>query len=129
MRADAIQRIDKRIAVVRDDLMPGGSKTRFLPALMRRHDHVVYAAPFCGGSPVALAVIGQRLGVRVTLFYAQRETPTPRQRLVRQAGDSSAETIECNARRLAIVKAIGCHRAARIEKHRASRKREIGAER
>jgi hypothetical protein len=75
------------IHVVRDDLLPGGSKSRFLPHLLDGVKEVVYGAPFCGGAPVALAHVGKQLGVRVTIFYAQRAKPHARQlEVLRQGG-------------------------------------------
>jgi cysteine synthase len=72
--------------VVRDDLIPGGSKSRFLPYIIQGAREVVYGAPFCGGAPVALAYVGATLGIAVTIFYAKRRVPHPRQRRVRQMG-------------------------------------------
>jgi hypothetical protein len=62
-----------RFTIVRDDLLEGGSKTRFLPFLMRDAKEVVFGGPFCGGAPLALSVIGRQTGQRVTLFYAKRK--------------------------------------------------------
>ena len=42
-----------RITVVRDDLLEGGSKLRFLPFLVQGAEEVVFGAPFCGGAPLA----------------------------------------------------------------------------
>jgi hypothetical protein len=61
------------ISVVREDLVDGGSKARFLPFLIRGARHIVFGGPFCGGAPYALSVVGRRPGIRVTLFYAQRK--------------------------------------------------------
>lgn len=74
------------VVVVRDDLVPGGSKARFLPYLIAGHAEVVFGGPFCGGAPYALAILGQRLGVRVTLFYAQRKVLHPLQAAAQAAG-------------------------------------------
>jgi len=74
------------VVVVRDDLVPGGSKARFLPYLIQGAREVVFGGPFCGGAPYALAIIGQRLGVRVTLFYAQRKISHPLQIAAHAAG-------------------------------------------
>lgn len=60
------------VDVLRDDLLPGGSKSRFLPYLIRDHEEVVFGGPFCGGAPVCLSVWGKKLGIKVTLFYAKR---------------------------------------------------------
>lgn len=73
--------------VVRDDLLPGGAKSRFLPAIVpSMARELVFGAPFCGGAPVALAVEGRRLGIPVTIFYAARAELTARQRRVRDLG-------------------------------------------
>jgi len=79
---------DRSVVVVRDDLLAGGSKARFLPELIKGAKEVVYGAPFCGGAPVALATIGKILGIRVTIFYAARLEANlhPRQILAREQG-------------------------------------------
>lgn len=59
--------------VVRDDLIPGGSKMRFLPYLVEGATEVVFGGPFCGGAPYALSVWGRETGTKVTLFYAKRK--------------------------------------------------------
>ena len=75
------------IFVVRDDLRPGGAKTRFVEhAIAPGARELVYGAPFCGGAPLALAVIGQQLGVAVTIFYAARAELTARQKRVESYG-------------------------------------------
>ena len=61
------------VLVVRDDLLPGGSKTRFLHHLIKGKKEVVFGGPFCGGAPVALAVIGNKLNIKISLFYAKRK--------------------------------------------------------
>ena len=68
------------VRVVRDDLLEGGSKVRFLPALIPDGTReVVYGGPCCGGAPLALSVFGREAGVKVSLFYAKRGTLLPRQ--------------------------------------------------
>ena len=66
--------------ILRDDLIEGGSKMRFLPHLCAGAEELVFGGPFCGGAPVALSVIGRDLGKRVTLFYAKRKILHRRQR-------------------------------------------------
>ncbi len=61
--------------VLRDDLIVGGTKMRFLPWLMRGAEEVVFGGPFCGGAPVAIAACAQQLGQRATIFYAARKEP------------------------------------------------------
>ena len=66
------------VAVVRDDLFPGGTKARFLPLLFVGVNEVVYASPAEGGAQTALAAVAAQLDRRATLFVAQREQPHPR---------------------------------------------------
>jgi hypothetical protein len=66
------------IAVVRDDLFPGGTKARFLPVLFDDADEVVYASPAEGGAQTALAHTAAALGKRATIFVAKRKQPHDR---------------------------------------------------
>lgn len=68
-----------RILVVRDDVLEGGTKLRFLPFLTQGAKEIVYGTPFCGGAQLALAVLGRESGQRVTLFTAQRKRLHARQ--------------------------------------------------
>lgn len=72
--------------IVRDDMLEGGSKTRFLPFLIRGAKEVVFGGPFCGGAPLALSVLGRNEGIKVTLFYAERAELHPRQRRAQANG-------------------------------------------
>jgi hypothetical protein len=67
------------IAVVRDDLYPGGTKARYIPRLFDGADEVVYASPAQGGAQFALAFVAHALGKRATIFVAHRQTPHRRQ--------------------------------------------------
>jgi hypothetical protein len=67
-----LQKFGLGITVVRDDLLEGGSKSRFLPYLIEGAKEVVFGGPFCGGAPLTLSVIGRITGQKVTLFYAKR---------------------------------------------------------
>lgn len=63
---------NKKTFVVRDDLLPGGTKQRacfpFLQDMMEMGvEHFIYASPFSGFAQVALAYVAQELGVRCTL--------------------------------------------------------------
>lgn len=75
-----------RFVVVRDDLLPGGTKQRSLEGLCAGAGELVYAGPPWGMAALCLARIGQRTGQRVTLFYAARASLSPRQVLAKQAG-------------------------------------------
>lgn len=74
------------IHVVRDDLFPGGTKARFLPALFSDVDEVVYATPAEGGAQTALATVAANLGKRATLFVAKRQLPHDRSRMAKALG-------------------------------------------
>lgn len=63
------------IAVVRDDLFPGGTKARFLPVLFWDAQEVVYASPAEGGAQTALAHTAAALGKQATIFVAKRKQP------------------------------------------------------
>jgi len=66
------------IAVVRDDLFPGGTKARWMPAIFEGTDEVVYASPPEGGAQIALAATAARLGKKATIFTAKRGRPHAR---------------------------------------------------
>ena len=72
--------------VVREDLLAGGSKCRFVPHVVGDARHVVFGGPFCGGAPYALAVWANRLGRKATLFYAKRRELHWRQRAAFELG-------------------------------------------
>jgi hypothetical protein len=74
------------ITVLRDDLVEGGSKLRFLPFLCEGADEVVYGGPFCGGAAHAISVWAREAGKRATLFYAARGDLHPRQIAARDNG-------------------------------------------
>lgn len=75
-----------RITVLRDDLLEGGSKSRFLPFIADGADEVVYGGPFCGGAAHAISVWARDAGRRATLFYADRAALHPRQIAARENG-------------------------------------------
>lgn len=91
-----------RFVVVRDDLLPGGSKTRFLPAVITGHREVVYGSPFCGGAGPALAFVGCALEIKVTLFYAARRELHWKQKA---ALDFGAQLVTVPAGRMSVVQA------------------------
>ena len=66
------------ILVVRDDLLSGGTKARFLPVLFEKADEAVYASPAEGGAQTALATVARQLGKRSTIFVARRGKPHDR---------------------------------------------------
>lgn len=74
------------ILVVRDDLFPGGTKARYLPALFEGTDELVYASPAQGGAQTALAHVARDLGKRATIFVAKRADPHPRALMAKSLG-------------------------------------------
>lgn len=66
------------IYVVRDDMIPGGTKLRYLIHLFDYFDEVVYATPAYGGAQLALAYAALIKKKRVTLFVAKRKKPHKR---------------------------------------------------
>lgn len=61
------------IRVVRDDLIPGGSKRRAIDPLLVGAEEFVYASPAAGYAQVALAHAAKAHGVRATIFTAARK--------------------------------------------------------
>ena len=76
----------QNIYVVRDDLIPGGTKRCFADALIRNNDEVVYASPVYGGAQIAIAHAAKSLGVKATIFCAKRKQPHPRTMEAHKAG-------------------------------------------
>lgn len=79
------------VDVLRDDLLDGGSKSRFLPFLIYDYDHIVFGGPFCGGAPYALSVLGKHSKKQITLFYAKRKKHHHRQIAALQNGSKIIE--------------------------------------
>ena len=74
-----IQQIEG-IYVVRDDLIPGGTKQRVLAPLMERlslqgYREFVYGGPAEGYAQLALAYAAQETGLQASYFVAQRTVP------------------------------------------------------
>lgn len=65
--------------VVRDDLLPGGTKRRALSSLLSQWDNpeFVYASTAHGYGPVALAYACRDIGRKATLVYSWRKNDTP----------------------------------------------------
>lgn len=85
-QATPIVRVHEGVHVVRDDLFPGGTKARFLPALFATAEEVVYASPAEGGAQFALAYVARVLGKRATIFVAHRQRPHLRQLEAKRLG-------------------------------------------
>jgi hypothetical protein len=74
------------IYVVRDDLIPGGTKRRILPRLLVGADEFVYASPAYGYAQVALAYACAAQGRQATIFTAKRKELHPRTLEARKRG-------------------------------------------
>lgn len=74
------------IHVVRDDLIGGGTKARYILRLFDDADEVVYATPAEGGAQTALAWAARELGKKATLFVAKRKQPHPRALMAKALG-------------------------------------------
>lgn len=63
------------VVVVRDDLLPGGSKARFLVPWMTEQAarEFVYAGPAFGAAQVALAIAAKQCGKKARLYVAGRK--------------------------------------------------------
>jgi hypothetical protein len=77
-----------RFHVVRDDLLPGGSKMRYmLPLLAARPEReICYASPAEGFAQIALAHCCAALGKQAVVFVAQRKQPHRRTLAAHAAG-------------------------------------------
>jgi len=60
--------------VVRDDLLPGGTKRRAIPVFFDHHDEYVYASPVQGAAQLALAYTAREHSKKATIFCAARKT-------------------------------------------------------
>jgi hypothetical protein len=94
------------ILVVRDDLLPGGTKSRYLSVLFEQAEEVVYASPVQGGAQVALAAIAARLHKQATIFCAKRRIWHAR---TCQAAAMGAEIMEIAPGYLSVIQARAKH--------------------
>jgi hypothetical protein len=66
--------------VLRDDLLPGGTKSILMGAIIGNKPHInefVYASPVYGGFQIALSAYCQENGKKATIFCAKRNTLHP----------------------------------------------------
>jgi len=80
------------IHVVRDDLIPGGTKRRFIDSYVATSPaEFVYASPAFGGAQIALAIAARAAGKRATIFVAKRNELHAR---TREAQRNGAKIVE-----------------------------------
>lgn len=75
-----------RVLVVRDDLIPGGTKRRVIDCLLTGGNEFVYASPAYGYAQIALAHACREAGYSATIFTAKRSELHPRTREAKAAG-------------------------------------------
>ena len=90
------------IHVVRDDLIGGGTKARYIIRLFDQADEVVYASPAEGGAQTALAWAARELGKRATVFVAKRKAPHARAFMAKALG---AKVLQVSPGYLSVVQA------------------------
>lgn len=82
------------ILVVRDDLIPGGTKSRYFIHLFAKHDEIVYASTTWGGAQIALAHSARLMNKRATLFVAKRNELHPRTIEAQNIGKDHVKVIQ-----------------------------------
>lgn len=91
------------VHVVRDDLIGGGTKARYMTRLFAEGaQEIVYASPAEGGAQTALAWTAQQFGRKATIFVAKRREPHPRALMAKRLG---ALVMQVSPGYLAVVQA------------------------
>lgn len=98
------------ITVVRDDLFKGGTKARYLRALVEAHGEIVYASPAEGGAQTAMATFASA-DHKVTIFTASRAEPHPRTLMAKALG---AKVVLISPGYLNVVQARAAEYAAKV---------------
>jgi hypothetical protein len=111
----------RRVAVVRDDLLRGGTKVRVLVDMMREDpaEEFVFGGPAQGYAQLALAYAAREVGKRATYFVALRRGLHP---YTAEAEAAGAFIVQVPAGRLAVVQ----HRAKRYAADRGARFYPLG---
>jgi hypothetical protein len=76
----------REISVVRDDLMPYGTKQRAAPGLFASGQELVYASPAEGYAQMALAAAARDCAGKLTIFIAARRREHPNTAEARKLG-------------------------------------------
>jgi len=79
------------ILVLRDDLLPGGTKSVLMPKLIGDAAEYVYATPVYGAFQIALANYCKSKGIKATIFCARRKNKHPNTITAKQAGATIVE--------------------------------------
>ena len=102
MLPDPVIEMHEGFMVVRDDILPGGTKRRAIHALFDDRPEYVYASPVYGYAQVALAHAARDHGREATIFCAKRKEHAP---LTKQAIAAGATVIEVPHGYLSVVTA------------------------
>ncbi len=86
--------------IVREDLIPGGTKARAIPVLFDGADEYVYASPVYGYAQIALACAAATAGKKATIFCARR---AKRHALTIKAISLGANVVEVEVGYLTVV--------------------------
>jgi len=82
------------IYILRDDLLPGGTKSILIDSLLLNHDDVnelVYASPCYGGFQIALSIFCKNNDKKATIFCAKRKIRHPNTEICIQNGANVVE--------------------------------------
>jgi len=82
------------IYVLRDDLLPGGTKSILIDSLVHDYDNVnefVYASPCYGGFQIALSIFCKNNNKKATIFCAKRKVRHPNTETCVQNGANVVE--------------------------------------
>lgn len=86
--------------VVREDLIPGGTKRRALPVFFDDAHTYVYASPVYGYAQIALAHAAGAAGKRALIVCARRQQPHPR---TLEAYNAGADVWQCDHGYMTVV--------------------------
>ena len=93
--------IYKNITVLRDDLLVGGTKSRFLHLLLDpKKKGYVYASPVYGGFQIALSSVATSMKKQAIIFTPERKKPHYN---TLKAADQGAEIIEIRPGHLRVI--------------------------
>jgi hypothetical protein len=81
-----VEKISDGRFVLRDDLIPGGTKRCYCDDLFREGIEYVYATPAYGGAQIAIAHASKLKGSRATIFVAKRKELHARTKEANRAG-------------------------------------------
>lgn len=88
------------VNVLRDDLLPGGTKSILMPSIIGEANEYVYASPVYGGFQIALSEYCKTVNKKATIVCAKRKEMHPN---TKQCLNAGANIIEVNCGYLSVV--------------------------